>query len=78
MSSTTPEPGPPIAASYIGHHQVYLRDWLIVWLTEAVLAREMRQCYTAIALRVKTPLRFAAASDHTPPRTCCAHATNSG
>ena len=27
-----------IAASYIAHQQVYLRDWLIVWLTEAVLA----------------------------------------
>jgi len=27
-----------IAASYIAHQQVYLRDWLIVWLTEALLA----------------------------------------
>ena len=27
-----------IVAAYIAHRQVYLRDWLIVWLTEAGLA----------------------------------------
>ncbi|MFN6965010.1 MAG: hypothetical protein ACK4S4_14770 [Pyrinomonadaceae bacterium] len=27
-----------IAAAYIGAQQIYLRDWLVVWLTEACLA----------------------------------------
>jgi hypothetical protein len=27
-----------IVAAYIAHQQVYLRDWLVVWLTEASLA----------------------------------------
>lgn len=27
-----------IVAAYIAHSQVYIRDWLTVWLTEAVLA----------------------------------------
>lgn len=27
-----------IVAAYIAHQQIYLRDWLIVWLTEACLA----------------------------------------
>ncbi len=27
-----------IAAAYIAHQQPYLRDWLVVWLTEACLA----------------------------------------
>src|SRR5829696_3799182 len=27
-----------IAAAYIASQQIYLRDWLIVWLTEAILA----------------------------------------
>lgn len=27
-----------VAAAYIAHQQVYLRNWLIVWLTEAILA----------------------------------------
>lgn len=27
-----------IVAAYIAHQQIYLRDWLIVWLTEAGLA----------------------------------------
>ncbi len=27
-----------IAAAYIAHQQIYLRNWLIVWLTEAFLA----------------------------------------
>lgn len=27
-----------VAAAYIAHQQVYLRNWLIVWLTEAFLA----------------------------------------
>lgn len=27
-----------IVAAYIAHSQTYIRDWLIVWLTEAVLA----------------------------------------
>lgn len=27
-----------IVAAYIAHSQIYIRDWLIVWLTEAVLA----------------------------------------
>lgn len=27
-----------IAAAYIAHNQTYIRDWLFVWLTEAVLA----------------------------------------
>src|SRR4030095_5998396 len=27
-----------IVAAYIAHQQPYLRDWLIVWLTEAFLA----------------------------------------
>lgn len=27
-----------VVAAYIAHQQIYLRDWLIVWLTEACLA----------------------------------------
>jgi hypothetical protein len=27
-----------VAASYIAHQQIYLRNWLVVWLTEAALA----------------------------------------
>jgi hypothetical protein len=27
-----------VVAAYIAHQQIYLRDWLIVWLTEAALA----------------------------------------
>ncbi|MEO8574590.1 MAG: hypothetical protein ABI481_11520 [Pyrinomonadaceae bacterium] len=27
-----------VAAAYIASQQIYLRDWLIVWLTEAILA----------------------------------------